>query len=132
MPEDIEIAVVGAHPIADALRVVPLVEHLFHRILPSIEPEAGRALVRLAAGMGLDLQFHFLIMQEPGGAVSADVSLPVAQPEDNRSQHRAAPGQQPFDSPYLHCLPIHESIRAVDGAGQQRGGEAPQADDEKD
>src|SRR5229473_112535 len=58
LSKDVEIPVVGANLIEDALWAVPLVQHCFNEILSSFEPEPNRSLVSLSTRIALHIQLH--------------------------------------------------------------------------
>jgi hypothetical protein len=58
VPEDIQVAVVGAYLKKGIGRAVPLIEHLFHGVLVRAHPEAERSLVRLPARVTFHPQLH--------------------------------------------------------------------------
>ncbi len=49
MSKDVDIAVVGANLVGDALWVVPLLEHTLDLVLPSTKPEPKRVFISLSA-----------------------------------------------------------------------------------
>src|SRR5712692_6666160 len=63
LPKNIEVPVIGANHIKDALWVVPLVQHRFDVILSSFEPEPNRLFVSFSARITFHIQlnqFHYL------------------------------------------------------------------------
>src|SRR5260370_8223543 len=48
LPQDIQVAIIGAHLEEHAARAVPLIQHFLHEERKLIEPESHRPLIRLA------------------------------------------------------------------------------------
>src|ERR1019366_5246911 len=53
--QQVQVAVVGTHLVEAVIRAVPLLDNLLHHVVAVADPEADRALVRLSAGVALDL-----------------------------------------------------------------------------
>ena len=62
LSKNIEVPVIGANLIKDALWVVPLVQHRLDEILSSFEPEPNRSFVSLSARVALYVQLHHFII----------------------------------------------------------------------
>ena len=56
MSKDVDIAVVGANLVGDALWIVPLLEHTLGLVLPSTKPEPKRVFISLSARVTLRLE----------------------------------------------------------------------------
>jgi hypothetical protein len=52
--------VVHAHLVEVVIRAIPLLDDLLHHVIAAAESKTDRALIRLPAGIGLDLNDHFL------------------------------------------------------------------------
>jgi hypothetical protein len=64
LAKNIEITVVGANFVVGALGFVPLIEDGIDDVLPSVQTKAAWPLVRLTAGVALDLQLHLPIIAD--------------------------------------------------------------------
>src|SRR5713101_781710 len=73
LSKNVEVPVIGANLVKDALRVVPLVQHRFDEIMSSFELEPNRSFVSFSARITLHTQLHqFHYRPAPCGHVSSD------------------------------------------------------------
>jgi hypothetical protein len=70
LPQNIEIAVIGAQFEKDLLRPEPLVEHLVNHVLAVIDAKTNWSLVCLSSRVAIDFQFHSLLFSQIGKKAS--------------------------------------------------------------
>lgn len=62
LPQDIDVAILGADLIKRIVRVIPLVQDFLDRVVTFVESKTNRPLVCLPSGIAIYFEFHFLFM----------------------------------------------------------------------
>jgi hypothetical protein len=64
VPQNVEIAVIGANFVKGILWAIPLVEDLFDQVLMPVQSKTDGFFVRLPPGIAIHLEFHVFLRAE--------------------------------------------------------------------
>ena len=62
LAEDVQVAIVSAHFVELVVRPIPLVDDFFDHVVAISHPEPDGPLIRLSAGIALDLESHSVLI----------------------------------------------------------------------